>query len=62
MTAQEAAAFIISRWRLEHSAEAIMMACVLTGAPLKKKAQILAVIRRYVEVNSENATYKRRNA
>ena len=47
---------IVQRWRCEHAPDAIMVHLICLGAPLCKR-DILAVIRRYVECNSENATY-----
>lgn len=57
MTAAETAALIVSRWRLEHSVEAIMVACILLGAPIKLRSQVLAVVKAYVDQNTENDTY-----
>lgn len=57
MSPQEVATFIITRWRIEHTIEAIMMALLMQRAPMSKQA-ILAVIRRYCDSCSENATYK----
>jgi septum formation topological specificity factor MinE len=57
MTPGEIGTLIIQRWRCETPAAAIMIQLICLGAPLKKK-DVLAVIRRYVETNSENTTYR----
>jgi hypothetical protein len=57
MTGQEIATLVIQRWRLEHSAEAIMVALVMLGTPATKE-MVLHVIRRYCDSCSENPTYK----
>lgn len=58
MTDKECATFIVTRWMLGHTPEAIMVALVCAGRPLKK-AQILAIIRAYCGASSENSTYNK---
>lgn len=53
MTSEEVAALVIQRWKLEHNIDAIMMACLMMRAPLSR-VDILAIIRRYVDLRSEN--------
>lgn len=57
MTAQEAATFIVNRWRIEHTPEAIMMALLMQRVALSK-SDILAVVRRYCDACTENTTYR----
>lgn len=59
MTAQEAVTFIVTRWLYEHAPAAIMLQLVCLGYPAHKR-EVLAVIRRYVDVASENTGYGRR--
>ncbi len=53
MTPPQIAMFIIKRWRLEHTIDAIMVALYRAGHPLTK-ATILKVIRTYVKASTEN--------
>ncbi|WP_363345868.1 hypothetical protein [Methylocystis echinoides] len=57
MTPPQIAMFIIKRWRLEHSIDAIMVALYRAGHPLAKTT-ILKVIRTYVNASSENNGYR----
>lgn len=57
MSPQEVATLIISRWRLEHTVEGIMMALLMQRAPMSRE-EIMMVIRRYCDSCSENATYR----
>lgn len=59
MTAQQVAAFVISRWLAEHAPASIALQLVCLGHPLKN-SDVLAIIRRYVDNTSENAGYRRR--
>lgn len=58
LSAQQVASLIVCRWQLDHSIDSILVALVMLGAPMKRK-DILSVILRYVENNSENTTYRR---
>lgn len=58
LSPQQVASLIVCRWQLDHSVDAIMVALVMLGRPMKRR-EILEVIRRYVESNSENPTYRR---
>ncbi len=60
MSAQEVAAFIVSRWTADHAPAAIMAQLICLGVPLKK-AEILAIIRQYCYSQSENGSYRRAN-
>jgi hypothetical protein len=53
LTPREAGEFIVQRWRAEHWPSFIMVQLILLGAPVSK-ADVLAVIRAYVDHNSEN--------
>jgi hypothetical protein len=57
MNAQEIAAIIIQRWRLEHTVDAIMVGLIRAGHPITR-ASILRVIKTYVNSCSENRTYR----
>lgn len=59
MSAQETAAFIVSRWVADHAPAAIMIQLIMIGPPLKK-SEILAIIRQYCDSQSENASYRRK--
>lgn len=59
MTAQEAVTFIVTRWLYDHAPAAIALQLLCLGCPMKK-TEVLAVIRRYVDVASENTGYGRR--
>lgn len=52
MTAQEAAALIVTRWRLEHTVEAIMMALLMQRVS----------VTRYCDSCTENTTYRAKRA
>lgn len=56
LTPNEVIAFVIKRWMLDHTPDAIMMALVCQGINLKKK-EILVIIKRFIELNTENQTY-----
>lgn len=61
MTPEEAAAFIVFYWREEYAPAAIMIMLIVRGVPCEggwTLAKVHAVIRRYVECNSENGTYR----
>lgn len=58
MTPREIGALIIERWRDEHSPIAIMMQLICLGVPTSK-ADVLAVIRAYVDHSSENLSVRR---
>lgn len=58
MSPQQATRLIVTRWQLDHSVDAIMMALIMSGRPMKR-LEILSVIRRYIDNQSENATYKK---
>ncbi len=57
MTSHQIAIFIIKRWRLEHTLDAIVVGLYRAGHPLTK-ATILKVIRTYVNVSTENNSYR----
>jgi hypothetical protein len=57
MTAPEIASFVVSRWLLDHSPEGIMVGLICLGQPMRK-ADVLAIIRRYVDEQSENRGYR----
>ncbi len=59
MTAAEVAAFVITRWRLEHSIESIMIACIVCNTPIRLKSQVLAIVKAYIDDTTENHTYQR---
>lgn len=59
MTTQEVAAFVIYRWLAEHDAASIMLQLVCLGHPASK-ADVLAIIRGYVDISTENKGYRRR--
>jgi hypothetical protein len=59
MTAQEVAAFVVSRWLCDHDPQAIMCQLICLGVPLKKR-EILAIVRRYCDCQTENMDYFRR--
>ncbi len=56
MTAPQIAMFIIKRWRLEHTVDAILVGLYRAGHPMTK-ATILKVIRTYVNASTENNSY-----
>jgi hypothetical protein len=53
---------ILSAWlagELEYfNAQALMMRAIVTGVPLKK-ADVLAIVRAYIDANTENEAWKR---
>jgi len=53
MSESEVASRIISAWLRDVPATAIMMHLICLGVPLRKE-QVLAVIKRYVDNQSEN--------
>jgi hypothetical protein len=57
MTPPQIAMFIIKRWRLEHTIDAIMIDLYRAGHPLTK-ATILRIIRVYVNASTENNSYR----
>ncbi len=60
MDAQSVASFVVSRWTLGHTPESIMLQLVCLGRPMRK-ADVLVIIRRYVDSQTENTTYKGAN-
>lgn len=57
MTPQESVTFIVTRWRLEHTVEAILMALLMQRVSLTR-SEILLIIRRYCDACTENGTYQ----
>ena len=57
MTLEEATAKIVNLWRIGHTPEAIMMTLLMYRVALQKR-EIMIVIRRYCDNQSENTTYK----
>ena len=58
MTGEEIVAFVIARWLADHAPTSIMLQLITLGQPVKK-AEVLAIIRRYVDRSTENAAYRR---
>lgn len=56
LTQRQAQTLIVQRWQLDHSVDAIMVALVMLGVPVKRR-DILATIKRYVDQQTENQTY-----
>lgn len=59
MTAQEVAKLVISRWLADQSPAAIMVRLICLGHPMTR-ADVLAIIRRYIDIATENSTYEAR--
>lgn len=59
MTTQEVVTFIVTRWLYEHAPATIMLQLACLGYPARKQ-EVLSVIRRYVDVATENRGYGRR--
>ena len=57
MTAEEYALFVINRWRIGHTPEAIMVALVMLGLPVKT-SQVMQSIRIYCDKFTENKAPK----
>lgn len=57
MTPPQIAMFIIKRWRLEHTIDAILVDLYRAGH-LLTKVGILKVIRAYVNASTENKSYR----
>ena len=57
MNSAEVAEFVITRWRCEASVQAIMMQLICLGNPITKD-KILAAIKIYVDMNTENLAPK----
>jgi hypothetical protein len=57
MTPRETGELIVQRWRMEHDPTLIMMQCIALGSPLKR-ADVLAVIRAYIDGATENRALK----
>lgn len=57
MSQEEAVQRIISAWMRDIPAQAIMMHLICLGMPVKK-ADVLEVIRRYVDSQTENKTLR----
>ncbi len=53
MTPREIGELIVQRWLAEHSPISIMLQLICLGAPVTR-ADVLAVIRAYVDHSSEN--------
>lgn len=58
MTDDELATFVIRRWLDDHAPKAIMMQLVCLGRSVSK-SDVLAVVRRYIDLQTENKTYTR---
>ncbi len=58
MTPREIGAFIVQRWVADHSATSIMIQLICLGAPVTR-ADVLAVIRAYIDHSSENLFLRR---
>ena len=56
MTAQEVAKLVISRWLADQAPSAIMVHLICLGHPMTR-ADILAIVRRYIDLSTENITY-----
>ena len=54
MTKDEAIGYIVKNWMLEHSVDRIMVGLICLGSPMTRRA-ILSVLKRYCEMQSENA-------
>lgn len=59
MTREEVITFVISRWLAEQPTSSIVVHLLCLGHPVSK-ADVLAIIRRYVDLSSENGEYRRR--
>lgn len=56
MSTKGVTTFIIGRWMMEHDVTAIMAQLITLGIPITK-AEVLKIIRRYIDVSSENVGY-----
>lgn len=54
MTKDEAIGYIVKQWMGEHTIDRIMVSLICLGAPMTRRA-ILAVVRRYCDMQSENS-------
>jgi hypothetical protein len=60
MSKEEAVGYIISQWKMECPVSRIMVSLICLGKPITK-ASVLAVIKRYCDSQSENASYSSGN-
>jgi hypothetical protein len=55
MTYHQAVSYVVAKWLQEHHPKQIMLCLVCLGYPIKTE-DVMKIIRRYVDISTENVT------